>query len=208
MLIFVGLGNPGAQYIANRHNIGFMAMDALVRRHNFSSYKSSFNSEASEGKIAGTKILILKPQTFMNRSGQAVGEAMRYYKLSPDEVIVFHDEADLGAGKIKIKKGGGAAGHNGLKDITSHIGADFSRVRLGVGHSNNSGEALHSHVLSDFSKADQTWLEPLLDAMADKADSLIEDGALSDGVKFMTNVANILKPNDHTTSKNKENGAE
>lgn len=194
MLIFVGLGNPGAKYSANRHNIGFMAMDTIVRRHNFSSPKSRFNSFAYEGLINGTKILILQPQTFMNRSGQAVGEAMRYFKASPSEVIVFHDEADLMAGKIKVKKGGGAAGHNGIKDIAGHIGADFTRVRLGVGH---PGEALHSHVLSDFSKADQAWLQPMLDAIADNAQNLIEGDGLSDGVRFMTNVASQLKPNEH-----------
>ncbi|MCK5041340.1 MAG: aminoacyl-tRNA hydrolase [Sphingomonadales bacterium] len=209
MLIFVGLGNPGGKYAANRHNIGFMAMDTIVRRHNFSAPKSRFNAEVSEGNLGGTKILILKPQTFMNRSGQAVGEAMRYFKSTPDDVIVFYDEADLAEGKVKIKKGGGAAGHNGIKDIKNHIGADFTRVRLGVGHprDRHPDEKLHSHVLSDFSKMDQKWLEPLLDTLADEADSLVEDRALSDGVKFMTNVARKLKPNKHElNNSDKESG--
>ena len=214
MLIFVGLGNPGGKYAANRHNIGFMAMDTIVRRHNFSAPKSRFNAEVSEGNLGGTKILILKPQTFMNRSGQAVGEAMRYFKSTPDEVIVFYDEADLAEGKVKIKKGGGAAGHNGIKDIKNHIGADFTRVRLGVGHprdnqasDNHPDGKLHSHVLSDFSKVDQKWLEPLLDTLADEADSLVEDRALSDGVRFMTNVARKLKPNKHEiNNSDKESG--
>ena len=209
MLIFVGLGNPGSKYAANRHNIGFMAMDTIVRRHNFSAPKSRFNAEVSEGNLGGTKILILKPQTFMNRSGQAVGEAMRYFKSTPDDVIVFYDEADLAEGKVKIKKGGGAAGHNGIKDIKNHIGADFTRVRLGVGHPRDihPNEKLHSHVLSDFTKVDQKWLEPLLDTLADEADSLVEDRALSDGVKFMTNVARKLKPNKHEiNNSDKESG--
>jgi PTH1 family peptidyl-tRNA hydrolase len=209
MLILVGLGNPGSKYAANRHNIGFMAMDTIVHRHNFSPPSNRFKSEVSEGRLGGEKVLILKPQTFMNRSGQAVGEAMRYYKATPADVLVFYDEADLAQGKLKIKNGGGAAGHNGIKDITNHIGADYTRVRLGVGHPRDSEtrEQLHQHVLSDFSKLDQKWLTPLLDAMADEADSLVEDGKLADGVKFMTNVACLLKPNKHET-KNKENNSE
>lgn len=203
MLIFVGLGNPGSQYAANRHNIGFMAVDSIIHRHNFSTNKNRFSSECSEGLLAGVKILILKPQTYMNKSGQAVGEAMRFYKLAPKDVIVFHDEVDLAASKVKVKFSGGSAGHNGIKDITAHIGADYTRVRLGVGH---PGEALHNHVLSDFSKADQTWLTPLLDAIGDKAATLIENGEISDGVKFMTNLAQILKPNQHKEIDTIKNG--
>lgn len=203
MLIFVGLGNPGSQYAANRHNIGFMAVDSIIHRHNFSTNKNRFSSECAEGLLAGVKILILKPQTYMNKSGQAVGEAMRFYKLAPKDVIVFHDEVDLAASKVKVKFSGGSAGHNGIKDITAHIGADYTRVRLGVGH---PGAALHNHVLSDFSKADQMWLTPLLDAIGDKAATLIESGEISDGVKFMTNLAQILKPNKHKEIDTIKNG--
>lgn len=210
MLILVGLGNPGSKYAANRHNIGFMAMDTIVRRHNFSASKSRFKAQTHEGRLNGEKVLVIKPQTFMNRSGQAVGEAMRFYKASPSDVIVFYDEADLAAGKLKIKKGGGAAGHNGIKDITSHIGADYTRVRLGVGHPRDShpDEKLHSHVLSDFSQLDKKWLEPMLDAMADQAESLVENNSISDGVKFMTNVARVLKPNKHEQIDKKESDTE
>lgn len=184
MPLIFGLGNPGAGYANNRHNVGFMAVDEIVRRHNFSGYKKRFQGEVSEGTIAGHKILALKPATHMNRSGQAVSEAMRYYKIPLEDVLVFHDEIDLAPGKIKVKTGGGAAGNNGVRSIISHIDAGFRRVRLGVGHPGHKDE-VHNHVLSDFAKADQAWLEPLIDAIAAEANWLAE----SDDARFLTAVA-------------------
>ena len=168
MLLFVGLGNPGPKYERNRHNIGFLAVDSIVRRHRFSSWRRKFHGELADGLIAGEKVLALKPLTYMNESGRAVGEAVRFYGFLPDEVVVFHDELDLPAGKLRMKLGGGVAGHNGLRSIASHIGATFHRVRLGIGHPGDK-ERVTGHVLSDFAKADRTWLVPLLEAIAEHA---------------------------------------
>ncbi len=190
MLLFAGLGNPGPKYAENRHNIGFMAVDEIVRRHNFSGYRKRFQGNVSEGLVAGHRILVLKPGTHMNRSGQAVGEAMRFYKIPIADVIVFHDEIDLTPGKIKIKTGGGAAGNNGVRSVISHIDADFRRVRLGVGHPGHKDE-VHNHVLSDFSKADQAWLDPLIDAIAAEATWLAE----GDDARFLNAVALRLADN-------------
>ena len=194
MRLFIGLGNPGAQYAHNRHNIGFMAVEAMARRHNFSPFKSGrFSAEISEGRFGSEKALLIKPQTYMNKSGQSVGEAMRYFKLTPEDVFVFYDEADLAAGKLRYKLGGGAAGHNGIKSITQHIGSDFHRIRMGVGHPREAGheQELSKHVLSDFSKSDTEWLDPMLDAVADQAGYL----ANGDGPRFLTAVANQINPN-------------
>jgi PTH1 family peptidyl-tRNA hydrolase len=165
MHLLVGLGNPGAAYSRNRHNIGFMAADEIVRRHGFSSWRSKFQGDASDGTVAGDKVLVLKPQTFMNLSGQSVAAAARFHKIEPDRIIVFHDELDLAPGKIRIKRGGGAGGHNGLKSIDAHLGSDYWRVRLGIGHPGDKA-LVNPWVLGDFFKADQTWLEPLLDGLA------------------------------------------
>ena len=168
MLIIAGLGNPGPKYANNRHNVGFMAADAIARRHSFSPWSKKFQAEIAEGKIAGEKVLLIKPQTFMNLSGQAVGEAMRFYKLGRQPLTVFYDEIDLAAGKLRIKTGGGAGGHNGIRSLDQHIGKDYRRVRIGVGHPGVK-ELVHGHVLGDFAKADREWLDPLLDAIADNA---------------------------------------
>jgi PTH1 family peptidyl-tRNA hydrolase len=172
MLILAGLGNPGAKYAGNRHNIGFMAADAIHRRHGFSPWSKKFKAEIAEGQIANEKVLLIKPQTFMNLSGEAVGEAMRFYKLEPAQLTVLYDELDLAPGRVRVKIGGGHGGHNGIKSLDAHCGKDYRRVRLGIGHP-GSKEAVHNHVLGDFAKADRVWLEPLLDAIADNADMLI-----------------------------------
>jgi peptidyl-tRNA hydrolase, PTH1 family len=174
MLLFAGLGNPGANYANNRHNVGFMAADAIARRHSFSTWSKKFQGLISEGSIDGEKIVLIKPQTFMNKSGQSVGEALRFYKLEPKALTVFYDEIDLEEGKIRIKTGGGAGGHNGIRSIDGHVGRDYRRVRIGVGHP-GVREMVQHHVLGDFSKADKQWLEPLLDSIADNA-GLIAQG--------------------------------
>lgn len=189
MKLFVGLGNPGAKYARNRHNIGFMAVDEIIRRHSFSPERAKFQALLSEGLLGGEKIVALKPQTYMNESGRSVGEAMRFFKLEPEEVIVFYDELDLAPGKIRIKKGGGAAGHNGIRSITQHIGEHFYRVRLGIGHPGDRAR-VHGHVLSDFAKADQDWLDPLLAAIGAEAALL----ARGDGASFANKVHLALNP--------------
>ncbi|MDO6964219.1 aminoacyl-tRNA hydrolase [Rhizobium alvei] len=180
MRIIAGLGNPGAKYADNRHNIGFMAVDAIYRKHPFSPWSKKFKSEISEGEIGGEKFLLMKPQTFMNLSGEAIGEAMRFYKLGPADIAVFHDELDLPPAKVRIKNGGGHGGHNGLRSMDAHCGKDYRRIRLGIGHPGVK-EMVHNHVLGDFSKADQSWLDPLLDDIALNA-GLIFTG---DGSQFM-----------------------
>ncbi|MCP4071790.1 MAG: aminoacyl-tRNA hydrolase [Hyphomicrobiales bacterium] len=164
MLIIAGLGNPGAKYANNRHNIGFMAVDEIAHCHSFSPWKSKFHSMIAEGKLAGEKILLVKPQTMMNLSGDAVGKAMRFYKLDASDILVLYDELDLAAGKARFKTGGGAGGHNGIKSIIAHCGEGFDRLRLGIGHPGEKAR-VNNHVLGDFAKSDQTWLEPLLQAI-------------------------------------------
>ncbi|MBM3519505.1 MAG: aminoacyl-tRNA hydrolase [Alphaproteobacteria bacterium] len=183
MYLLVGLGNPGSKYAANRHNIGFMAVDAIVRRHGFSAWRKRFQGEAAEAVIGGEKVLALKPLTYMNESGRSVGEAMRFYDIDPAQVIVFYDELDLIEGKVRVKFGGGAAGHNGIRSIIAHAGPHFQRVRLGIGHPGNR-HLVQPHVLSDFAKADRAWLEPVLTAVADNAPLLIvgEDGSFQNKV--------------------------
>ena len=172
MLLIAGLGNPGAGYAKNRHNVGFMAVDEIARRWGFSPARSRFQSLASEGAIdtpgGPARALILKPQTFYNESGRAVGEAMKFYKLKPADVVVFYDEIDLAPGRFRMKAGGGAAGNNGVRSITSQVGPYFRRARLGTGHPGEK-ELVHGHVLSEFHKAEQKWVEPLLTACADAA---------------------------------------
>ena len=184
MKIFAGLGNPGPKYQGNRHNIGFMAIDAIHRKLPFGPWSKKFKAEISEGEIDGEKILLMKPQTFMNLSGDSVGEAMRFYKLTPADITVFHDELDLPAAKVRVKAGGGHGGHNGLKSMDAHCGRDYRRVRLGIGHP-GAKELVHNHVLGDFAKADQTWLDPLLDDIALNAGLLLK----GDGSQFMNRLA-------------------
>jgi len=173
MLLLVGLGNPGAEYARNRHNIGFMAAEAIARRHGFSPWKKRFQGQTCEGTVAGDKVLALEPLTYMNLSGQSVGAALQFFKLKPEQVVVFYDELDLPPGKIRVKKGGGAGGHNGIRSMDAHIGKEYWRVRLGIGHPGDKN-LVSNYVLHDFAKADQTWLEPLLDACADAFPLLVQ----------------------------------
>jgi peptidyl-tRNA hydrolase, PTH1 family len=168
MLLIAGLGNPGVQYADNRHNIGFMAADTIVRRHNFGPWQKKFSGLVSEGLLDGTKALVLKPQTFMNDSGRSVLAAMSFYKLDLKDLVVIYDELDLAPGKLRVKTGGGSGGHNGIKSIDQHCGKDYRRVRLGIGHPGNK-DLVHNHVLGNFAKADGQWLEELLDAIASAA---------------------------------------
>ena len=168
MRLFVGLGNPGAKYAHNRHNIGFMAIDEIARRHGFAPWRRRFQGQTSEGTIDGEKVVLLRPETFMNESGRAVQEAANFFKLGVDDIIVFQDELELPPAKLRVKVGGGIAGHNGLRSISAHIGNEYRRVRLGIGHPGIK-ELVHGHVLSDFAKDDRPWVEALCTAIADNA---------------------------------------
>ena len=189
MKLIVGLGNPGAKYAANRHNIGFMAVDRIAQDHGFSPWKARFQGLVSEGRLGAMRVTLLKPQGFMNLSGQSVGEAMRYLKLNPEDVIVLHDELDLAPAKCRVKQGGGHAGHNGLRSIHQHIGPDYGRVRLGIGHPGHK-DRVAGYVLSDFAKADQDWLDDLLRGISDGAEALAE----GDGARFQNLVASRTQP--------------
>ena len=189
MKLFVGLGNPGAKYAANRHNIGFMALDRIAAEHGFGPWQGKFQAEISQGRLGSHKIALLKPMTFMNLSGQAVGEAMRFYQLDPADLVVFHDELDLAPGKIRLKQGGGHAGHNGLRSIHAHLGPDYARVRLGIGHPGHK-DRVAPYVLSDFAKSDQAWLDDLMRGIADGAEAL----AAGDGARFSNAVALRMAP--------------
>jgi PTH1 family peptidyl-tRNA hydrolase len=189
MQLFVGLGNPGAKYAHNRHNIGFMAVDAIAAAHGFGPWRNKFQAAVAEGRLGGDKILLIKPQTFMNLSGQAVGEAMRYLKLTPADIWVFHDELDLAPGKVRVKTGGGHAGHNGLRSMHQHVGAEFNRIRLGIGHPGHKHMVSH-YVLHDFAEADREWLDPLLAAVGREASRL----AAGDAAGFMNAVAMAARP--------------
>lgn len=184
MKLFVGLGNPGGKYAGNRHNIGFMAVDRIADDHGFSPWKSKFQAQVSDGRLGSEKITLIKPQTYMNLSGQSVGEAMRFYKLTPADVTVFHDELDLVPGKCRVKSSGGHAGHNGLRSIHQHITDAYQRVRLGIGHPGHK-DRVSGYVLHDFAKADEAWLDDLLRGISDGAAHL----AAGDAPKFMNAVA-------------------
>jgi PTH1 family peptidyl-tRNA hydrolase len=173
MLLFVGLGNPGERYAGNRHNIGFMAVQAIAKQHRIAPWRRKFQGVAVEGTIGAEKVLLLLPGTFMNESGRAVAEAANFYKLEAGNVVVFHDEAELSPGKVRVKKGGGNAGHNGLRSITEHIGNDYHRVRLGVGHP-GSKDMMESYVLQDFAKSERPWVEALCEIVADNVGLLID----------------------------------
>jgi len=189
MKLIVGLGNPGAKYARNRHNIGFMALDQIAGDHGFGPWKGKHQGSISEGRFGADRAVLLKPETFMNNSGQSVQAAMRFYKLEPADVIVFHDEIDLAPGKVKCKTGGGHAGHNGLRSIHAHIGPDYDRVRLGVGHPGHK-DAVPGYVLRDFPKADEGWLDDVLRGIGDGAAYL----AAGDTAKFLNAVALRVSP--------------
>ena len=188
MKLLVGLGNPGSQYEGNRHNIGFMALDAIARAHGITQFRSKHNGLLAEGTVGGEKVILLKPQTFMNNSGNSVQQVAQFYKIPPADIIVLYDELDLAAGKVRVKVGGGNGGHNGLRSIDPQIGLDYKRVRLGIGHPGK--EFVTHHVLGDFAKADRDWLEPLLDAVGRHIDMLIK----GDDNGFMNKLALALKP--------------
>ena len=189
MRLFVGLGNPGAKDAQNRHKVGFMAVDRIAEDHGFGPWRSKFNGQISEGRLGSEKVVLLKPETFMNRSGQSVGEAMRFFKLTPADITVFHDEIDLAPAKLRVKDGGGHAGHNGLRSLHSHIGDDYQRVRIGVGHPGHK-DAVPGYVLRDFAKADQNWLDDVLRGISDGAADL----ASGDKGRFQNAVALRIAP--------------
>lgn len=184
MQIWVGLGNPGPRYALHRHNVGFMAVDVIADMHGFGPVQKKFSGWAQEGRIGSQKVLLLKPATFMNESGRSVGEALRFYKLGTDALTVFHDELDLAPFKVKVKQGGGHAGHNGLRSIDQHCGADFRRIRLGIGHPGHK-DKVTGHVLGNFAKDEQDDLAAMLGAVGAEAEWL----AKGDDVRFMNDVA-------------------
>ncbi|MCG6901050.1 MAG: aminoacyl-tRNA hydrolase [Rhodobacter sp.] len=184
MKLFVGLGNPGAKYAGHRHNIGYMAVDRIAADHGFGPWRSRFNGVLAEGQLGGDKLLLLKPETFMNLSGQSVAAAMNFYKLQPADIYVFHDELDLAPGKLRVKTGGGHAGHNGLRSIHGHIGEAYNRVRIGIGHPGHK-DRVSAYVLHDFAKADADWIDDLLRGISDGAADL----AAGDAARFMNAVA-------------------
>jgi peptidyl-tRNA hydrolase, PTH1 family len=187
MKLLVGLGNPGSAYARHRHNVGFMALDRIAARHELGTWKKRFHGLSSDGLIGGRRVVLLKPQTYMNDSGRSVQDAQRFLKIADADILVFHDELDLAPGKLRLKTGGGNAGHNGLRSITSHIGNDYGRVRLGIGHP-GAKHLVSGYVLHDFAKADADWLEPLLDAIADAAGRL----AAGDEQRFLADVARAI----------------
>lgn len=199
MRLFVGLGNPGQKYAANRHNVGFMALDLIAADHGFAAWRGKFQGAVSEGRLGAEKVVLLKPETFMNNSGQAVGEAMRFFKLAPEDITVFHDEIDLAPGKLRVKEGGGHAGHNGLRSLHAHIGDAYQRVRIGVGHPGHK-DAVPGYVLRDFAKADQGWLDDLLRGISEGATDL----AVGDKGRFMNAVSLRTAPPRSSKSAPKE----
>lgn len=203
MKLFVGLGNPGAKYAGNRHNIGFMALDRIAADHGFTPWRKAFQGLVAEGRLGGEKVALLKPETFMNLSGQSVQAAVAFWKLPLSEVTVFHDELDLAPGKLRLKQGGGHAGHNGLRSIHGHLGEAYSRVRLGIGHPGHK-DAVAPYVLHDFAKADADWLEDLLRGISDGAAAL----AAGDGQKFMNAVSLRTAPPRSSTTKEKGEAAQ
>jgi len=188
MKLLVGLGNPGRDYARHRHNVGFMALERIAERANAPAWRNKFHGRTSEIHLGGEKCLLLMPTTSMNRSGSSVGEAARFYKIPNQDVIVFHDELDLAPGKVRVKTGGGVAGHNGLKSLAQHIGGDFRRVRIGIGHPGHK-DRVHGHVLGNFAKADAKWLQPLLDEIADAVHLLAQDH----DANFMNQVARRVR---------------
>ena len=200
MLLFVGLGNPGSRYAGNRHNIGFMAVEAIAKRHGFAPWRRRFQGVTTEGNIDGKKVLLLLPGTFMNESGRAVAEAANFYKIDLHDIVVLHDELELPPGKIRIKTGGGNAGHNGLRSVSEHMGNDYRRMRLGIGHP-GAKELVHSYVLSDFAKSERPSVETLCDAIADNAGLLArnQDSSFQNKI-HLTMVAKGFDTNGSTSN--------
>jgi PTH1 family peptidyl-tRNA hydrolase len=198
MLLFVGLGNPGSRYQRNRHNIGFMAVDEIARRHGFAPWRRRFQGETSEGTLGSERVILLKPTTYMNDSGRAVQEAANFFKLGVGEITVFQDELELPPAKVRVKVGGGIAGHNGLRSISAHIGNDYRRVRLGIGHPGVK-EFVHHHVLSDFSKDDDAWVTALCEAVADSAGLLAagQDASFQNKVHLALRAKGFLEKEDN-----------
>src|SRR5277367_2750187 len=188
-LLIAGLGNPGVEYARNRHNVGFMVADVMADRHKFGPWRARFQGHVADGTLAGRKVHLLKPMTYMNESGNSVGAALRFYKLPLSALVIIHDELDLAAGKLKVKTGGGDAGNNGARSITAALGPDYRRVRIGIGHPGEK-HRVHGHVLGNFSKADEEWLVPMLSAIAEAAPMLAKD----DDVGFMNKIALALNP--------------
>src|SRR5947208_2673708 len=197
MLLFVGLGNPGAKYAGNRHNVGFMAVDAIAKRHGLPPWRRRFQGVATEGPIGGVRVQLLLPGTFMNESGRAVAEAMHFYKTPLSDVIVFHDELDLVASKVRVKLGGGVAGHNGLRSITEHVGNDYRRVRIGIGHPGHK-DLVHAYVLNDFAKDERPWVAALCETIADNAEALVQgqDSRFQNKVHLAMQAKGFFKPKE------------
>ncbi|HRE20045.1 MAG TPA: aminoacyl-tRNA hydrolase [Rhabdaerophilum sp.] len=195
MHLLVGLGNPGARYAGNRHNIGFMALDALHRHWRGAPWRARFQGEASEAMIGNEKVILLKPATFMNESGRSVRAAMDFYKITLDDVYVFHDELDLPPARLRVKKGGGNAGHNGLRSITTHCGNDYPRIRLGIGHPGDKA-LVHTYVLNDFGKVEVPWVDDLCDAIAEHAELLTK----GDAAHFQSKVLLKMETRGHGTA--------
>jgi len=197
MLLFVGLGNPGAKHAGNRHNIGFMAVEAIAKRHGIGPWRRRFQGVAAEGPIGGERVLLLLPGTYMNESGRAVAEAAHFYKTAPGDISVFHDEIELPPAKVRVKVGGGIAGHNGLRSISAHVGNDYRRVRIGVGHPGVK-ELVQPHVLGDFANSEREWVETLCDAIADNAGLLAQgkDATFQNKVHLAMDAKGFVAPKD------------
>ena len=200
MQLFVGLGNPESKYAKNRHNIGFMVIDALAAAYGFGVFREKYHGLVAEGQIGTEKVLLLKPQTFMNKSGISVSEVVNFYKLDGSQITVFYDELDLPPGKLRMRRGGGFAGHNGLKSINAHMGADFRRARLGIGHPGDKAK-VNSHVLGDFAKTDADWLSDFLRALCEYAPLLVA----GDDATYQTRVVEAMQTQDQTEQED-ENG--
>jgi PTH1 family peptidyl-tRNA hydrolase len=205
MLLLVGLGNPGARYVGNRHNVGFMAVQAIAQRHGIGPWRRRFQGVAAEGTISGVRSLLLLPGTFMNESGRAVAEALHFYKLGNGDLTVVHDEIDLAPGKVRVKVGGGIAGHNGLRSISEHVGNDYRRVRIGVGHPGDKDLVQH-YVLSDFAKSERPWLDALTTILADEAELLArgEDASFQNKVHLAMVAKGFGEPTKRDSGSDKD----
>ncbi len=208
MLLLVGLGNPGARYVGNRHNVGFLTLQAIAERHGIGPWRRRFAGVACEGPIVGERALLLLPGTFMNESGRAVAEAAQFYKLAPGDVTVFHDEIELPPGKVRVKVGGGIAGHNGLRSITAHIGNDYRRVRIGVGHP-GAKDLVEHYVLSDFAKSERGWVDALIAILADNVDLLVrgQDASFQNKVHLAMLAKGFGDKSDKDVGSDKNGGA-